>query len=494
MQDILNALRGENPQISQPKMCEFLMKFNLALTQEGIAGIRNDEVRTEMLTTLFTDLSKYFYKFADLDYEFWFLENLRFLLPSINTDLLELIPGDLSFPAYTATVRGLDNVFPELPQNTSHSIYLFIKRILESQLTFSDKVFPGTYDSSRSFLALIFYRFLHFAPYSDLTDFYKDFNGYEVLDLLSARQVGEMTVLTNAFKRERLTVQILLEMEKRSFEELTEFTKELNAAAEQRDLTILPDPRTRELLFDLLFKSLPLSTFTANEYAFWFGSELQLFLPAMNDNYLQLLPLDIDCQSHQNLVQAMDRVYEHYTDEQRLSIHRRIHNFLETYRNTQGVTCFPNTNSSVWIAANYGYFSAHATLHEFSSLNPNFNGMSALGKLSPAQLAQLTLETGALADETSMITIMDNLGTPSDLAKFFATLNDMASVELHNSDLAHLLLSSAVCKIAPSFPKMKASGFADWFQDTLRNVLHTVNEMIVAEIPVNISCDSYQQM
>ena len=54
--------------------------------------------------------------------------------------------------------------------------------------------------------------------------------------------------------------------------------------------------------------------------------------------------------------------------------------------------------------------------------------MSALEKLSPAQLAQLTLETGALADETSVITIMDNLHTPSDLAKFFATLNDVASV------------------------------------------------------------------
>ncbi|KAM6077808.1 uncharacterized protein LJ206_008263 [Theristicus caerulescens] len=494
MQDVLNALRGENPQIPEPKMSEFLMKFNLALTQEGIVGIRNDEVRTEMLTTLFMDLSKHFYKFADLDYEFWFLENLRFLLPSINTDLLELIPGDLSFPAYTAIVRGLDNVFPELPQNTSHAIYLFIKRILESQLTFSENVFPGMYDSSRSFLELIFYRFLHFAPYSDFTDFYKDFNGYEVLDLLSARQIGEMTVLTNAFKRERLTVQILLEMEKRSFEELTEFIKALNAAADERDLTILPDPRIRELLFDLLFKSLPLSTFTANEYAFWFGSELQLFLPAMNANYLQLLPLDIDCQSHQNLVQAMDRVYERYTDDQRLSIYHRIHNFLETYRNTQGVTCSPNANSSTWIAANYGYFSAHATLHEFSSLNPNFNGMSALEKLSPAQLAQLTLETGALADETSVITIMDNLHTPSDLAKFFATLNDMASVELQNSNLADVLLSSALHKIGPSFPKMKAGGFADWFQDTLQNVLHAVNEMIVAEIPVNISCDSYQQM
>lgn len=54
--------------------------------------------------------------------------------------------------------------------------------------------------------------------------------------------------------------------------------------------------------------------------------------------------------------------------------------------------------------------------------------MSALEKLSPAQLAQLTLETGALADETNMMIIMDNLDTPADLAKFFATLNNIASV------------------------------------------------------------------
>lgn len=54
--------------------------------------------------------------------------------------------------------------------------------------------------------------------------------------------------------------------------------------------------------------------------------------------------------------------------------------------------------------------------------------MSALEKLSPAQLAQLTLETGALADEISVISIMDNLCTPSDLAEFFATLNNIASV------------------------------------------------------------------
>lgn len=67
-------------------------------------------------------------------------------------------------------------------------------------------------------------------------------------------------------------------------------------------------------------------------------------------------------------------------------------------------------------------------------------------------------------------------------------------MELRKSDLAYLLLSTALRKIVPVFPQMEAGSFADWFQDTLQNVLHAVNETIVAEIPVNISCDSYQQM
>lgn len=57
----------------------------------------------------------------------------------------------------------------------------------QTSCAFSEKVFPGTYDSSRSFLKLIFYRFSHFAPYRDLTDFYKDFNGVRTCVALTAQ-------------------------------------------------------------------------------------------------------------------------------------------------------------------------------------------------------------------------------------------------------------------------------------------------------------------
>lgn len=59
----------------------------------------------------------------------------------------------------------------------------------QTSCTFSEKVFPDTYDSSRSFLELVFYRFLHFAPYSDLTDFYEDFNGVRTCVAVTAQNL-----------------------------------------------------------------------------------------------------------------------------------------------------------------------------------------------------------------------------------------------------------------------------------------------------------------
>ncbi|KAH1183587.1 hypothetical protein KIL84_014203 [Mauremys mutica] len=491
---VLRSLEGKDSEIALPKMDEFLTKFNLAITQQNIVGVQNTEVRQEMLTTLFTDLSKHFYKFTDLDYEVWFLEKLKFLLPSMNADLLALIPVDVSFRSYTAIVRSLDNIFSVFSQQTSHDIYNLIQKILEHQLNASEKVFPGSYSSSQSFLQLIFYQFRHFANYTQLLTFYKDFNGYDVLDLLSAGQMGEMMVVTNAVKNERSAVQILVELETRTFAEMTEFIMEFNSVAEQKHLVVLPNPWIRDLAFETIFKSFQFSTFTADQYAFWFGSQLQLFLPAINAQYLQLLPLDIDCQSHQNLVQALDKVYNHYTEEQQKAIHGRIFRFLESYRNTQGGTCSPDANSSLWIINNYGRFSAYANMAEFSSLNPKFDELSAVSELSPEQLAQLTTATGALADQTIVIKIMNNLNTSSDLAKFFDTLNAIASTELQSSMHAHLILSTAFQKIAAGFPNFKSSDFAYWFQAALQNVLHTVNETIIAEIPLSISCDSYQQM
>ncbi|XP_039225848.1 uncharacterized protein LOC120320305 isoform X2 [Crotalus tigris] len=69
---------------------------------KNIMSLRNAKVRLEVLSTILTNLERYFYKFTALDYDSWFLNKLKFLLPSINVNLLQLIPLDVSYSAYRA--------------------------------------------------------------------------------------------------------------------------------------------------------------------------------------------------------------------------------------------------------------------------------------------------------------------------------------------------------------------------------------------------------
>lgn len=67
-------------------------------------------------------------------------------------------------------------------------------------------------------------------------------------------------------------------------------------------------------------------------------------------------------------------------------------------------------------------------------------------------------------------------------------------MELQNSVHAGSILSIAFARLAADFPGFDTAGFKYWFQVAFQNLLHAVNETLVAEIPIRISCGSYQQM
>ncbi|KAG8146491.1 hypothetical protein E2320_012816, partial [Naja naja] len=494
MRHLLSTLKDKHSEISLAKMDEFLTRLNLVIEQKNILSLRNAKVRLEVLSTILTNLARYFYKFTALDYESWFLNKLKFLLPSINVDLLQLIPLDVSYSAYRAIFGGLDQVYPELSQDTSVQIYNLMKTIMKLQLNVSGTVFPGSYNNSQGFLQLMFYKFAHFARYTDFLLLYKDFNGFEVLSLLSPKQMGEMMIVTDAFKDEFLAIQILVELERRLSASLMDFMIEFNAAAKQKHLIVLPDLRIRDLIFRMVFKTLKFATFSAEQYSFWFGTQLQLFLTALSPKDLQLIPLDVDCQSHQHLVKAMEKPYNALTAEQKEAIHGRILSYLKIYQAREGTTCSPDANSTHWLLSNYGQFSALASIEEFLSVNVNFNAVSVLAKLSSSQLAELVITLEAWNDGSLLLEIMSHLDTMADLARFLDQLNKFAAMELQSSDNSDLILGIALRKLAINFAKFKPKDFTFWFQSAFQNVLHAVNRSQVVSLPLRISCDSYQQI
>ncbi|ETE64600.1 hypothetical protein L345_09630 [Ophiophagus hannah] len=494
MRHLLLTLKDKHSEISLAKMDEFLTRLNLAIEQKNILSLRNAKVRLEVLSTILTNLAHYFYKFTALDYESWFLNKLKFLLPSINVDLLQLIPLDVSYSAYRAIFGSLDQVYPELSQDTSVEIYNLMKTIMKLQLNVSGTVFPGSYNSSQGFLQLMFYKFAHFARYTDFLLLYKDFNGFEVLSLLSPKQMGEMMIVIDAFKDEFLAIQILAELERRLSASLMDFMIEFNAAAKQKHLIVLPDLRIRDLIFRMVFKTLKFATFSAEQYSFWFGTQLQLFLTALSPKDLQLIPLDVDCQSHQHLVKAMEKPYNALTAEQKEAIHGRILSYLKMYQAREDTTCSPDANSTHWLLSNYGRFSALASIEEFLSVNVNFNAVSVLAKLSSSQLAELVITLEAWNDGSLLLETMSHLDTMADLARFLDQLNKFAAMELQSSDNSDLILGIALRKLAVNFAKFKPKDFTYWFQSAFQNVLQAVNRSQVVSLPLRISCDSYQQI
>ncbi|XP_078008044.1 uncharacterized protein LOC144456642 [Phascolarctos cinereus] len=296
---VLESLMSSQDRISLATMDQFLAEFNLALTKVKSPALPT-HVRQSILDILLPSLALHFTAFSGKDYELWFHENLHLLLPDISAQGLSLLPLDLSYSSYSAIVQAFSDVFSQCSPQTSQNIYGFIQNVLSYQLRVSGSVFPQAYNNSQSYLQL-FGPFLSFANYTELLTFYPAFNGYEVLERLSAQQLGEMMLVGGATRNERSAIRILIEMERRPFGDIAEFLARFNAVAQLQGVTILPDARVRALTLESIFQLLPFRTFTAQDYDFWFGHLLPLFLPSLNSRLLLLIPQDIDCRAQQNL-------------------------------------------------------------------------------------------------------------------------------------------------------------------------------------------------
>ncbi|XP_056660384.1 uncharacterized protein LOC130455417 [Monodelphis domestica] len=104
------------------------------------------------------------------------------------------------------------------------------------------------------------------------------------------------------------------------------------------------------------------------------------------------------------------------------------------------------------------------------------------------------VQAGALAEEATIRKVMGQLNTTRDLAQFFNNLNALGQAQLQGSVHTGLLLSLAFQHLSLHFPTFKSPDFAYWFQNGLQNVLQAVNETLVAQIPLTISCDAYQNI
>ncbi|XP_016414988.1 uncharacterized protein LOC107745597 [Sinocyclocheilus rhinocerous] len=144
----------------------------------------------------------------------------------------------------------------------------------------------------------------------------------------------------------------------------------------------------------------------------WFQVKLNPYLSSLSRDTLSCLSQSkLTCQSFQALVK--DLSLQIGPERQRMVYQNFVKPFLA--RNTTDAGCVNSTSSTEeWFLLNFQAFSASASLGDFIALNPKFDGLLVLDKLTPEQKAELIfqLEASAKLNIDAITKIFQNLLQP----------------------------------------------------------------------------------
>ncbi|XP_048465576.1 uncharacterized protein LOC109913006 [Rhincodon typus] len=365
----------------------------------GILAIQNETVRDLMLTRILQLLRPHFPQFKTTDYADWFQTNLLLLLPSIKADDLALIPTSISCESNQAIVKGLDKVFTKLTTSQITNVYKLISKYLLKQLNSTGFACTVNITGSRDWLLKNFGRFRSQADYSKLISLNSDFKGLDVVDLLTVRQLAQLSASNGTLKDSqdvKKVMNIITDVT------ITQFMDIFSFEAKQNSVTLDPEVRSA-LLSEVLTRAEPIiSSSNETELETWLGTRLQLLIPALNRNLVDLILTNTSCRGAQIIIRTLNaRISEFTTDVQ-----QQLYNGIRTYlRKGPKPRCYnvndPALNSTAWFANYFGKFLKYTSIGDLTMLTDN-----------------ATLQIFA-ANQENLI-LLNSIELPEDVQRFYA--------------------------------------------------------------------------
>ncbi|XP_050924721.1 uncharacterized protein LOC127140863 [Lates calcarifer] len=155
---------------------------------------------------------------------------------------------------------------------------------------------------------------------------------------------------------------------------------------------------------------------------------------------------------------------------------------------------YRTVGSKQWLEANFGAYSGFATLRDLQALNPNFSSAEALSVLTPAQVAQLTLSSGALNDTDQIDHVFERLEEGNALENVDEFLEELTAngkdPDFQPAVRDHLM-NRTFSIIAPHFPKFKTDDWFAWFHVKLVTLLPSFSAVMLKNATSDINCTNY---
>ncbi|XP_073724446.1 uncharacterized protein [Misgurnus anguillicaudatus] len=449
--------------------------FLADLTQNSLTLEIHPVVRDIMMTRTFAIISLHFTEFLRGEWVSWFTLKMIPLLPSITAEMLQTATSYSDCITFQAIVEGLSSVFDQMSLERQQELTIVLVDHLK-HTSGSGSTCESDTSSLRAWLDVNFGKFSVYVAFQDLLLLNANFSNFEALDLLSASQVAQLTVNSGALNNPDMITMVFDHLENGdAFQNVNDFLAGLSQNSEPLEI----HPVVRDIMMNQTFViiSLHFTEFLRVDWVSWFTVKLVPLLPSITAEMLQTATSDGDCIAFHAIVEGLSRVYDRMSLERQQELTFVLVDHLK-HTSGSGSTCGSDISSlNAWLDVNFGKFSVYVAFQDLLLLNANFWHFNALDSLSASQVAELTVDSGALNNPDMITMVFDNL----ENGDAFQNVNDFLAGFTQNSQalkihpvVRDMMMNRTFAIISLHFTEFLREEWVSWFNGQLIPLLPSI--------------------
>ncbi|XP_039632316.1 uncharacterized protein LOC120543348 [Polypterus senegalus] len=481
----------------QENIDTFFYQFQTSALQQNLTVIKNTKVATLMLYRAITILTLRFPSFTLLDWQVWFQVKLAPLLSGVNVNILSALPQNISCESYQAIMKAFDSVFTSLSLEQSKAVFSFaegyLKRVVQNGFACA---LPG--EDSQMWLMENYGQFCIFAQYSDFVLLNYNFNGFEVIQLLTAVQLADLTVMSTALSN-TTEIQLIFSylVKGNAVYNFAEYFSELSSqkvTVHNSDVGAFMIEQVYQIVGPYFF------TISSSERAEWLQVALVPVLPWINPQMVASAISNTSCAEYQAILSGLGGAAADMSPETKKEIAHVLLNYLQEKRSAS--ECYTEgIGIGEWINQNFGPFAESLNAQDIIDLNPNLQKLNDLDTLPPTKIAALIFDSSVGALDSVWVAsytfdVLMNFISEEEIEVFFDSFVSFASKNnvtvIRNTQVRETMLNKTFEALLPYWVYFNSSDVYDWFTVRLSLLLPSVNSDVLGSIPLSITCNSYK--
>ncbi|XP_034061867.1 uncharacterized protein LOC117539712 [Gymnodraco acuticeps] len=481
----------------------FLIAFAKANKQKNITLIKNPGVRDTILNLTLTALAPEFEEFEPEDFKMLFQDHLAPVLASLHPGSLAVIPNNISCHSYRAILTGLGQSVESLPLHLSDSLRSSIKSLKErfTRCSLPDSFMCKKTPVNENLICAAVNR-------SHVQETLSVYNSSEALCRFTLTEhacssathltASNLVTLMNCTLESNRTYPT--EVWKLLFQKASpELDKALETFATMAPGNSKPSlSHALEALGEVRIANFSQTQLQSDDFvSSWFQTNIRPFLASTTPNFLFCLSSkNFSCETYQTVIKAFSSQRASMDREQQQAVYTHfIRPFLSRNDSSDPGCVSFNRGSKEWLQGNFGNFSGFAKLRDLQHLNANFSSAELLPLLTPTQVAELTLSSGALNDTDHIDRVFERLqegDALENVEEFLTQLTANGKGPDFQPVVRDRVMNRTFSIISPNFTHFMEEDWFVWFHKILVPVLPSFSPMMIKSATANISCKNFQ--